>query len=72
MMAPCRIDPHGVYDDGAVLLGLGIPTATLARARRAGRLRYTRQGKRVLYLGQWLLDWLANDAAPVGQEVRHA
>jgi hypothetical protein len=69
MIAPCHIDPHGVYDDGALLLALDIPTATLARAHRDGRLRYTRQGRRVLYLGQWLLDWLAADASV--KEVRH-
>jgi hypothetical protein len=62
MIAPCHIDPHGVYDDGAVVLALDISTATLAHARRVGRLRYTRQGRRVLYLGQWLLEWLAADA----------
>jgi hypothetical protein len=72
MIVPCHIDPHGVYDDCAVLLALDIPTARLARARRDGRLRYTRQGRRTLYLGQLLLDWLAADAAPAGQEVRHA
>jgi hypothetical protein len=61
MIAPCHIDTHSVYDDGAVLLALDIPTATLARARRTGRLRYTRQGRRILYLGQWLLDWLQTE-----------
>jgi hypothetical protein len=64
MVSPHHIDPTAIYDDGAVLMALDIPTATLARARRDGRLRYTRQGRRALYLGQWLLDWLAADAAP--------
>jgi hypothetical protein len=68
---PIRIDPGAVYDDGSVILALDIPSATLARARRKGRLRYTRQGRRVLYLGQWLLDWLANEAAS-RQEVARA
>jgi len=70
MIAPCHIDPNGVYDDGAVFLALDISTATLARARRDGRLRYTRQGRRVLYMGQWIIDWLAGDGT-MG-EVRHA
>jgi hypothetical protein len=73
MVSPTSIDPHAVYDDGAVCLALDIPSATLARARRAGRLRYTRQGRRALYLGQWILDWLILDAAPIREpEVNHA
>jgi hypothetical protein len=71
MIAPCHIDLNGVYDDGAVFLALDISTATLARARRDGRLRYTRQGRRVLYMGQWLIDWLAADAT-VGEVRRVA
>jgi len=65
---PIRIDPGAVYDDGTVVLTLDIPSATLARARRDGRLRYTRQGRRVLYMGQWLLDWLAADSSPAGRQ----
>jgi hypothetical protein len=73
MVAPCHIDPHGVYDDGAVLLALGIPTATLIRARREGRLRFSRQGRRSLYLGQWLIDWLTADSTVgAGREVANA
>jgi hypothetical protein len=68
MVGPVLIDPGAVYDDGAVVLALDIPSATLARARRDGRLRYTRQGRRVLYLGQWILNWLASDAAPATKE----
>ena len=57
-----RIDPNTVYDDHAIYGALAVSAKTLARARRDGRLRYTRQGRRVLYLGQWLLDWLNGDA----------
>jgi hypothetical protein len=55
------IHPDTVYTEGAVALALDLPTATLRRARREGRLRYSRQGQRVLILGRWLLDWLAAD-----------
>jgi hypothetical protein len=73
MIAPCHIEPGSVYDDGAVLLALGIPTATLARARRDGRLRFSRQGRRALYLGQWLIDWLTGDSTIAARrEVAHA
>jgi hypothetical protein len=63
-IAGTKIDPAAVYDDAGVYAALELTYQTLARARRDGRLRYTRQGRRVLYLGQWLLDWLAADAAP--------
>lgn len=55
------IDSQGVYDDGTLVLALGLTHATLARERRAGRLRFARKGKVVLYLGQWVLDWLKQD-----------
>lgn len=55
------IDPDAIYDDGTLVLALGLTFATLGRARRAGELRYTRKGKRVLYRGQWLIDWLECD-----------
>jgi hypothetical protein len=58
MVAPLPIDPTSIYDDGSVSLNLGIPDSVLAKARREGRLRFTRQGRRVLYLGRWLLEWL--------------
>jgi hypothetical protein len=63
MSVAFRIDPEHLYDTGAVVLGLEIPSATIARARREGRLRYTRKGRRVLYLGGWLLDWLTDSQA---------
>ena len=61
MQAPVSIEPQQVYDDGALNMTLGLTPNTLAAARRSGALRYTRRGKRTLYLGQWILDWLAAD-----------
>jgi hypothetical protein len=58
MIAGIVLDPAAVFDDGALYCVLGISAATLARARRDGRLRYCRQGRRILYLGEWLTDWL--------------
>lgn len=58
-----RIDAEAVYDDGTLLLALGLTSATLTRARRNRELRYTRKGKRNLYLGRWVLDWLASETA---------
>jgi hypothetical protein len=65
--ATIRIDPDGIYDDALLRGALDVSDVTLARARSDGRLRYSRQGKRILYLGCWVLDWLKADAR---QEVR--
>ena len=62
-MSTLPIHPDTIYTEGVVATTLDIPLATLARARRSGRLRYTRQGRRVLLLGQWLLDWLKDDVS---------
>jgi hypothetical protein len=62
MVSSVQIDPGSVFDDGAIYVALGITEATLARARRTGALRFTRKGRRTLYMGQWILDWLKADA----------
>ncbi len=67
MVTPVCIDPHAVYDDGAIVLTLDVPSTTLARARRTGRLRYARAGRRIFYLGQWVIDWLQTDANRRGE-----
>jgi hypothetical protein len=69
MIEPVRIEPEALYDDGALHVALGLTPAALASARRAGTLRFTRQGKRTLYLGRWILAWL-EAAAVVPQEAR--
>lgn len=56
------IEPSAVYDDGTLHLAAGLSPTALSRARRSGRLRFTRQGNRTLYLGQWILDWLEADS----------
>ena len=56
------IDPKAVYDDSALSIALGIGAESLGRARKAGDLRHTRKGRRILYLGQWILDWLEGDS----------
>jgi len=61
MLTGISLDPETVYDDGAMYCLLGLSAAALARARRLGRLRYTRQGSRVLYLGEWILEWLRSE-----------
>jgi hypothetical protein len=68
MTGVVQINPNGVYDDGALYCELGLSAATLARARRGGKLRYTQQGRRTLYFGEWILSWLRAD----GQQGRVA
>jgi hypothetical protein len=58
MIEPVRIEPDSIYDDGSLRQALGLTPAALAAARRAGLLRYTRSGKRILYRGSWVLAWL--------------
>jgi hypothetical protein len=64
-----QIDPTGIYDDALLYGALEVSAATLTKARREGRLRYSRQGKRILYLGAWVLAWIEADAR---QEVSRA
>jgi hypothetical protein len=63
MLHPVSIEAEAVYDDGSLRQALGLTDAALAAARRSGSLRFTRQGKRVLYLGKWITSWLESQAA---------
>jgi len=68
-MSPVRIEPDGICDDGMLVLSLGLTHAALQRARRSGQLRHTRSGQRILYRGQWVLDWLqATATTNAGQQ----
>jgi len=58
------LDGNTIYDEGAVSLALDIPLSTLDRARREGRLRFTRKGRRIFFRGQWLLDWFEAERQP--------
>jgi len=64
MIEPVLLAPDGLYDDGALRQALGLTPSALAHARRTGTLRHTRQGKRVLYKGAWVLAWLETESAP--------
>jgi hypothetical protein len=60
------IEPNGVYDDALIRSALDVGAKTLDEARRSGRLRFAREGRRVFYLGQWVIDWLSNSAGKLG------
>ena len=55
------INPLAVYSADQLSAMLDVSEATLAEARRSGALRATKKGRRVLYLGEWVLDWLRSD-----------
>jgi len=61
MATTLSIDPTTIYDEGAVSLALDIPLSTIDRARRTGRLRFARTGRRVFFLGQWLIQWFESE-----------
>jgi hypothetical protein len=67
MVKPFTIEDSSIYDDGSLVIGLGIPSSRLARARRSGSLRFTRVAGRPMYLGRWLLRWLEGDGAEKAQ-----
>ncbi len=64
MIEPVLIEPDALYDDAALRHAIGLSPARLAAARRSGSLRHTRQGKRTLYKGAWVLEWLESEARP--------
>jgi hypothetical protein len=63
------IDPLAVYTGDQLSAMLDVSEVTLAEARRSGALRWVKKGRRALYLGEWVLDWLRIDA---GKEATHA
>ncbi len=63
MIEPVRIEAEALYDDGSLRQALGLTPATLAAARRAGSLRYSRTWKRIFYKGAWVSAWLETAAA---------
>lgn len=65
-MFQSEILPRALYDGLMLSTHLGIPQATLAKARRNGSLRSMRQGSRFVYLGQWVLDWLEAESTSGG------
>lgn len=66
------IQPNAVYGDGQLRLLLDIPSATIVRERREGRLRHVRKGHRIFYRGQWILDWLESSSAAATSEATNA
>jgi hypothetical protein len=67
--ATVRIDPEGIYDGDSLYAELGVSAQALSRSRRDGSLKFARKGSRILYLGRWVLNWIAADAEGSAAEV---
>lgn len=55
---PPTIQPTAIYSNDQLCKLLDVSPDGLAEARRSGALRATRKGRRLLYLGEWVLSWL--------------
>jgi hypothetical protein len=53
------LHPNAVYDAPGVQAALQLKRSTLRREIREGRLRVSRRGGKYLFLGVWLLQWIA-------------
>jgi hypothetical protein len=58
------IHQTGIYGTDDLCAMLDVSPETVVEARRAGTLRFSRKGRRVIFLGEWVLAWLR-----AGQEV---
>ena len=63
MPEPIKLIADAFYDDGDLTVGLKLSQSALDRGRKSGELRYTKRGGRVLYLGQWVHQWLSAEPA---------
>jgi hypothetical protein len=52
------IHETSIYGTDDLCAMLDVSPQTLADARRTGDLRATRKGRRWIYLGEWVLEWL--------------
>ncbi len=68
---PIKIDADAFYTDNALALA-GLSDTSIAKARRAGLLRHTRRGGRIMYRGSWIIAWLTGDQERQGAELQGA
>ena len=62
MVEAYPVNPTSIYDDSTIQQSLGISAESLKRARKMRKLRFAKNGHRILYLGRWLIDWLESEA----------
>lgn len=61
MESVITIHPTAIYSSDDVCAMLDVSPQALTVARRSGELKSARKGRRVVYLGEWLLEWLRSD-----------
>lgn len=68
MVSAYVIPDDSIFDDEGLTKTLGIRFGSIEKARKAGELKYTRRGGRILYLGRWVKDWLTHEEQeqPIG------
>jgi len=70
--AELRFDSETFYSEESLRMA-GLDGAALARAREEGLLRFRRVGRRVLYKGALLAEWLGRpETPPAARGGRHA
>lgn len=68
MIDGVSIGPKAVYGEPALSVALDVSVESLSRARHAGELRHTGKGRGILYLSQWILEWLEFDSSTEGSD----
>ena len=58
MKETITIHRTGIYTTDHLCKMLDVSQQNLAAARRSGALRAARKGRRIIYLGEWVLGWL--------------
>jgi hypothetical protein len=64
MPGTLEIEDARLYSEAALCHALGIRPNVLAEARAAGGLRSFKAGRRRLYKGAWILQWIESAGEP--------
>ena len=64
MATATKINRGTFYDMEWLELEAGLRYSSIQRARKDGRLRFTRQGGKILFRGDWVEDWLTGAEQP--------
>jgi hypothetical protein len=54
------IRPNAIFTIASLTEALGLRKGTIPRELRLGRLRFAKRAGRVLIMGSWVLQWIAN------------
>lgn len=68
MPGTIALDDDRLYFEPTVCHILGVTSAVLADARTDGRLRASKVGRRRLYKGAWLKEWIEASGEPQALE----